>query len=129
MVPSIPKGDNGGSPSYKNEEREDPEDPSKDSKGNSESPSAESKLPLASEGSESHSSDDKLLSNSKVWHLVYPDKAAYLLPMDFFEKQRIACTETLMHRSWQLFTLHFVALHLVSLYNIFKYSSNLRQAV
>lgn len=126
LVRGAPKGDNGGSPSQNNDgngREKDPDDPPKDDKGSSDTTSAESQLPLAPGSSESHSLDDPPLSTTKLLHLDHK-KGMVCIPPGFFKKQDIV---SLLAR--QIFTFHVLPLYMESLYIMWYYSWELRQAV
>ncbi|KAF9689456.1 hypothetical protein SADUNF_Sadunf01G0094100 [Salix dunnii] len=65
LVRGIPKDGTGGSYSESEDGKGDQDDQTKDNRGNLESPSRESELSPAPEGSESHGLDEQLLINAK----------------------------------------------------------------
>ncbi|KAB2622522.1 maspardin [Pyrus ussuriensis x Pyrus communis] len=117
LVPGVSKG-GGGSSSEENEkkdEKKDPEDPPKDDRGNPDNPFAETQLPPAPEGSESHSSDDQLVSNAKFCYVGNEDMMVSL-PSGFLNNQHAIATEFVMRLSWEIFALHLHSYHVVLLY-------------
>lgn len=120
MVPGIPKGGDGGSPSERNGGKEDPDDPPKDDKGNSDSPPAESQLPPAPESSESHSLDDPPLSTAKIWHSDHKNTIV-LIPSGFSTKQDIV-----LLIAWEILAFRLLPIYVGSLYTIWNYSWKFR---
>lgn len=124
LVRGVPKGDSGGSPSENNDEngREDPDDPPKDDKGSSDTPSTESQLPTAPESSESHNLDNQPLSNANIWHSDHKN-VMVSIPPGFLKKQ-----DTVLLVALEFFAVHVLPLCVGSLYIIWNYSWDFRQA-
>jgi len=112
LVPGVPKGGSGGSPSEENNGKEDPDDPPKDDGEHSEGPSADSQLHPAPESSESYSLDDQLLSNARDCHFVDEDMMVLFLT-----------------HVWEIFFLRFLPLYLGSLYITLNYRLKVRLVV
>ncbi|PON53779.1 Maspardin [Parasponia andersonii] len=128
LIRSVPKEGNGGSPSKKNDKREDPDDPPKDDNGSSENPTTQSQFPPLPETSESHSLDDQPLQNAKIWNFGNEGKII-LLPCGLLNTQHAVPAQILQQLTWEIVALHLLPLYVGSLYTILNHSWKFRQAL
>ncbi|GAV82760.1 Abhydrolase_6 domain-containing protein [Cephalotus follicularis] len=108
LVRGISKDGSGGSPSEKNDEREDHDDPPKEDGGVSESPS-EGQLPPAPESLESHSLDDQPISNAKLCFIDHENAIT-------LNKQLNLALEILLQFTGEIFVQDLLHLYVWSLY-------------
>ncbi|KAB2620669.1 maspardin-like [Pyrus ussuriensis x Pyrus communis] len=120
LVPGISKGGGGGSSSEESEKK-DLEDPPNDDKGSLDNPFAEPQLPPAPESSESHSSEDQLISNAKFCHFGDGDTT--------LKNQRTITTEFVMRLGREMFSVHLLSFYMASLYISLNCNLKLRPVV
>ncbi|XP_068305730.1 uncharacterized protein [Pyrus communis] len=120
LVPGISKGGGGGSSSEESEKK-DPEDPPNDDKGSLDNPFAEPQLPPAPESSESHSSEDQLISNAKFCHFGDGDTT--------LKNQHTITTEFVMRLGREMFSVHLLSFYMASLYISLNCNLKLRPVV
>ncbi|KAM1258296.1 hypothetical protein ACFX13_038642 [Malus domestica] len=120
LVPGISMGGGGGSSSEESEKK-DPEDPPDDDKGSLDNPFAETQLPPAPESSESHSSEDQLISNAKFCHFGNGDTT--------LKNQHTITTEFVIRLGRGMFAVHLLSFYMASLYISLNCNLKLRPVV
>ncbi|KAJ4957044.1 hypothetical protein NE237_013827 [Protea cynaroides] len=112
LVPGTPKDGSAGSPSKKNDEREDADDPSKDVGEGTSNPTPEYNLPPASDGTDSHDMNDQLLNNAKLCILNHDYLTPLLLAHTVVDKHRCSMgIETMLQLAC---AFSFLYLHMVA---------------
>ncbi|XP_061348256.1 LOW QUALITY PROTEIN: uncharacterized protein LOC133293672 [Gastrolobium bilobum] len=127
LVPSIPKGDLGGSPSKEND-GDDSDKSRKDDKRDSENPSAESEIHTTPESSESHNLENQPLESSECCHLDH-EVTLYVFPVVFTKEKNIVPPETHVHFMTEYIVLFYLLRYISSRYIIWNYSLEFRQVV
>nr|DAD18708.1 TPA_asm: hypothetical protein HUJ06_020171 [Nelumbo nucifera] len=87
LVPGTPRGDSGGSPSEKNDRREDADDSQKDDIGGGASPSTEDNLPPASESTSSNDLNDQPINTASISSMSLEYLTPFLIAHAVTEKQ------------------------------------------
>ncbi|KAA8522283.1 hypothetical protein F0562_012956 [Nyssa sinensis] len=129
LVQGISKDGSGGSSSEQNDGREDADDEPTGDMGSSESPSTESRPPLAPESTDAHNLDDQPLSNAEVW----ATGAEYFTPLLWHafseQQQRLIATKIFPHLIWEFCNLYLLPLYIGTLYINWQYCLKFRQVV
>ncbi|GKV38126.1 hypothetical protein SLEP1_g46071 [Rubroshorea leprosula] len=124
LVRGISKDGNGGSPSQKNDEKDEHEDPPNHDEGDPDSPSADNQSPPAPESSKSSEISDQFLSNAKICPMNHEDKKVL---MHFASLMKQHATTILL--SMEIFVFCLLPLYVESLYIASGYCLNFRQFV
>ncbi|XP_043718277.1 maspardin-like [Telopea speciosissima] len=96
LVPGTPKDGGAGSPSNKNDEREDADDPSKDVGGGTLNPTTEDNLPPASDATNSHDLNNQVLNNAKFRILNHEYLTPLLFALTVVDKQHGLDIDTIL---------------------------------